>query len=64
MLEGARNLSAGVEPASARSGAAYTVRSGSAVADGGLSFADMMVARFGGPLGRVGRSVLETVARA
>ena len=64
MLEGARNLCAGVEPACARSGAAYTVRSGSAVADSAMSFADMMVARFGDPLGRVGRGALETVARA
>ena len=33
MLEGARNLGAGLEPAAAKDGAAYTVRSGSALAD-------------------------------
>jgi hypothetical protein len=54
MLEGARNLDAGLEPAAAKDGAAYTVRSGSALADRAIPFADVMTARFGDPLGRVG----------
>jgi hypothetical protein len=42
MLEGARNLGAGLEPAAAKDGAAYTVRSGSALADRAIPFADVM----------------------
>src|SRR5262249_9082470 len=53
MLEGARGVQKGVEPAAAINGAAYRVRSGSALADHGVPFADVMVARFGDPLGRV-----------
>ena len=54
MLEAARDLGAGLEPAAAKDGAAYTVRSGSALADRAIPFADVMTARFGDPLGRVG----------
>ena len=53
MLDGARALLAGVEPAAAANGAAYTVRSGSAVVDGDVAFADVMTERFGDVLGRV-----------
>ena len=53
MLRGARELRAGAEPAAAGNGAAYTVRSGSAVADENVPFADVMLERFGDPLGRV-----------
>jgi phthalate 4,5-dioxygenase len=63
MLEGARNLGAGLEPGAAKDGAAYTVRSGSALADRAIPFADVMTARFGDPLGRVGRGALGAVAR-
>jgi hypothetical protein len=63
MLEGARNLGAGLEPAAVNDGAAYTVRSGGALADRAISFADVMTARFGNPLGRVGRVALDAVAR-
>ena len=63
MLEGARNLGAGLEPAAAKDGAAYTVRSGSALADRAIPFADVMTARFGDPLGRVGRGALDAAAR-
>ena len=55
MLGAARDLRAGVEPAAARQGAAYTVRSGSALADRSIPFDEVMRARFGDPLGRVGR---------
>ena len=64
MLDGARELSAGVEPAAARDGAAYTVRSGSALADRRVAFADVMTARFGDPLGRVRRAALAAAAGA
>jgi hypothetical protein len=63
MLEGARHLGAGLEPAAAKDGAVYTVRSGSALADRTVPFADVMTARFGDPLGRVGRRPIEAVAR-
>jgi hypothetical protein len=53
MLEGARDLASGMEPAAARNGAAYAVRSGRAIADRHVSFADMMIARFGNPVARV-----------
>ncbi len=53
MLEGARGILAGVEPAAAANSAAYRVRSGSALADRSVPFPDVMVARFGDPLGRV-----------
>jgi len=55
MLEGAQALRAGLEPAAARHGAAYTVRSGSALAQRSVPFPEVMVARFGDPLGRVDR---------
>jgi hypothetical protein len=53
MLRGARELGQGTEPAAARNGSAYAVRSGSAVADRSIAFADVMTARFGDPIGRV-----------
>ena len=55
MLDGARALAAGVEPAAPRQGAAYAVRSGSAIADREVAFEDVMIARFGDPVGRVTR---------
>ena len=55
MLGAARDLRGGVEPPAARNGAAYAVRSGSAVADREVPFADVMVHRFGDAVGRVGR---------
>jgi phthalate 4,5-dioxygenase oxygenase subunit len=54
MLGAARDLRAGVEPPAARNGAAYTVRSGSALADRSVSFADVMLERFGDEVARVG----------
>jgi hypothetical protein len=51
MLGEARALAGGAAPAAARAGAAYAVRSGSAVARRGTPFADVMVARFGDPVG-------------
>ena len=62
MLEGARHLGAGVEPSAAMDGAAYTVRSGSAVADRSIPFAEVMVRRFGDPLGRVRRLAVDAAA--
>ena len=64
MLQAARDLAAGREPAAARDGAAYTVRSGSAVADRRLPFADVMVARFGDARGYVGRRTSSAGAAA
>jgi len=55
MLGEARALAGGAAPAAARAGAAYAVRSGSAVAGRGTPFADVMVARFGDPVGRAPR---------
>ena len=55
MLGAARDLRGGVEPAAARNGAAYTVRSGSALADRSVAFAEVMVQRFGDAVGRVHR---------
>jgi phthalate 4,5-dioxygenase len=54
ILRGARELRAGVEPAAARDGAGYRVRGGSLVADRRLSFAEVMLKRFGDPVGRAG----------
>ncbi len=51
MLGAARDLRGGVEPAAARSAAAYAVRSGSALADRSVPFADVMVRRFGDAVG-------------
>jgi len=56
MLDGARDLAAGVEPTAARCGDAYAVRSGSALADRAVPFAEVMTRRFGDPLGRVRRA--------
>ena len=39
------------------------MRSGSALADRAIPFPDVMTARFGDPLGRVGRGALDAVAR-
>jgi phenylpropionate dioxygenase-like ring-hydroxylating dioxygenase large terminal subunit len=55
MLDGARDLGAGTEPTAAGDGAAYTVRSGSAIADRSVAFEDVMLARFGDPVARVHR---------
>jgi len=63
MLDGARNLDAGIEPIAAQNAAAYRVRSGSALADREVAFADVMIARFGDALGRVGRAGLEAATR-
>jgi phenylpropionate dioxygenase-like ring-hydroxylating dioxygenase large terminal subunit len=54
ILEAARALQAGVQPAAARAAAAYRVRGGSLVAPATLGFTDVMTRRFGDPLGRVG----------
>jgi nitrite reductase/ring-hydroxylating ferredoxin subunit len=56
MLGAARDLRGGAEPAAARNGAAYAVRSGSALADRSVPFAEVMVQRFGDAVGRVGRA--------
>lgn len=53
VLGGARNLGAGVEPVAARDGAGYRVRGGSIVVDRRLSFTEVMLKRFGDPVGRV-----------
>ena len=53
ILGAARELRQGGEPAAARASRAYRVRGGSLVADGHLSFAEVMVKRFGHPLGLV-----------
>ena len=55
MLQSARELRGGVEPAAAANGPAYNVRSGGAVAPGALPFAQVMDARFGDAVGRVAR---------
>jgi phthalate 4,5-dioxygenase len=52
MLEAARDLAAGQEPAAAHLPAAYRVRSGAIVAPSGLPFAEVMMRRFGHPSGR------------
>jgi phthalate 4,5-dioxygenase len=52
MLGAARDLRGGVEPPATRSAAAYAVRSGSALADRRVPFADVMVRRFGDAVGR------------
>lgn len=52
MLGAARALGAGIEPAAARNGAAYTVRSGSALADRDVPFPEVMRERFGDEVGR------------
>ena len=62
MLGAARDLRAGVEPPAARTAAGYTVRSGSALADRSVPFADVMVRRFGDAVGRVGREPADAQA--
>jgi phthalate 4,5-dioxygenase oxygenase subunit len=62
MLGAARDLRGGPEPPAARNGAAYAVRSGSALADRSVPFADVMVERFGDPIGRVPRRPADTQA--
>ena len=53
VLEGARALREGREPAAAQLPASYRLRSGGALAPARLSFADMMRERFGSATGRV-----------
>jgi hypothetical protein len=53
VLEGARALREGREPAAAQLPASYRLRSGGALAPARLSFADMMRSRFGSATGRV-----------
>jgi len=55
VLGAARDLRDGVEPEAARNGAAYAVRSGSALADRRVPFAEVMIERFGDVVGRVPR---------
>jgi phenylpropionate dioxygenase-like ring-hydroxylating dioxygenase large terminal subunit len=56
MLGAARDLRGGIEPAAARNAAGYAVRSGSALADRSVPFADVMRQRFGDAVGRVGQA--------
>ena len=53
MLEGAKALAAGNEPAAPGLHAAYRTRPGSWIADQGKSFEEVMLERFHDPLGRV-----------
>jgi phthalate 4,5-dioxygenase len=53
VLRGARDVQGGVEPTAARNGAGYRVRGGSLLAHRRLSFAEVMLERFGDPVGRV-----------
>jgi phenylpropionate dioxygenase-like ring-hydroxylating dioxygenase large terminal subunit len=53
MLDGARALQEGKEPAAARLPESYRLRSGGAIAPAQLSFADVMRERFGSDTGRV-----------
>ena len=53
MLAGANDLRAGTTPSAASNGAAYLLRSGSAIADGALPFDEVMRARFGDAAGKV-----------
>lgn len=55
LLAGVRDLRAGTEPAAARNGAAYSLRSGSWVAGAAAGFEEVMLQRFNDPVGRVGR---------
>jgi phthalate 4,5-dioxygenase len=54
MLDLAKGLAAGQEPGAARKPESYLLRSGGTVAPGTLPLADVMTARFGDPIGRVG----------
>ena len=51
MLDLAKNLAAGQEPRAASKPASYRLRSGGTVAHGSKPLADVMIARFGDPLG-------------
>jgi phenylpropionate dioxygenase-like ring-hydroxylating dioxygenase large terminal subunit len=53
MLDGAKALQAGREPAAALASAAYCLRSGGAVAPSTLAFEEVMKERFGSATGRV-----------
>jgi nitrite reductase/ring-hydroxylating ferredoxin subunit len=53
MLEGAKALRGGVEPAAAHRAESYRLRSGGAVASSSLSFEEVMRERFGSASGRV-----------
>ncbi len=53
MLEGAKALKDGREPAAARASAAYRLRSGGAIAPSSLPFEEVMRERFGSATGRV-----------
>ena len=63
MLGAARALDDGIEPPAARNGAAYTVRSGSALADRSVPFAEVMRERFGDEVGRVASAPASAAAR-
>ena len=54
-LGGVKALDEGREPSAARDGKSYHMRSGSWIADKRHPFEDVMVQRFGDPLGRVAR---------
>lgn len=53
LLEGAKNLREGQEPAAAQRHEEYQLRSGGCIAAEGLSFEQVMQQRFGSPIGRV-----------
>jgi hypothetical protein len=53
MLDGAKALQDGKEPAAAQRAAAYRLRSGGAIAPAKLPFAEVMTQRFGSTTGRV-----------
>ena len=55
MLAGVNELRSGTEPAAARNGAAYLLRSGSWVASGSAEFEAVMLERFKDAVGRVGK---------
>jgi phenylpropionate dioxygenase-like ring-hydroxylating dioxygenase large terminal subunit len=54
MLESARDAAAGTPPAAATKAAGYRLRAGGTVAPAVESFAEIMIKRFGDPVGRVG----------
>ena len=53
VLDGVKDLRGGTEPAAAKNGAAYRLRSGSWVASGSAAFEEVMRQRFKDPVGRV-----------
>ena len=53
MLEAARDLAAGIEPAAAKLPSAYFVRSGAIVTPADMPFHEVMMRRFGHPDGRI-----------